>query len=150
MELIEIRIMLIRSGVRKGVRSGVSKYFFQIKRKFICRKNEVGSAAFEFISLLVLLILPVITYFTLSTVKGEQTIREKRIFREISAIMRSGTNFQESFNLAKRFLTLESPESSLNVSCLSGECPHRESVMRIRLTTATSTFVATIRGGKWY
>lgn len=144
--MIEIRTMLIRSGVRNGV----SKYFFQFIRKLIWRENEAGSAVFEFISLLVLLILPVITYFTLSTVKGEQTIREKRIFREISTIMRSGTNFQESFNLARRFLTLESPESSLNVSCLSGNCPHRESVMRIRLTTATSTFVATIRGGRWH
>ena len=132
------------------IRNRLGKHFSLIERKLIWKKNEVGSAVFEFISLLVLLIFPVMTYFTLSTVKSEQTIREKRIFREISAIVSSGTNFQESLNLAKRFLTLEIPESSFNVSCLSGDCPHRESVMRIRLTTATSTYVATIRGGKWY
>ena len=141
MELINIK--------KIPVLSRTEKIFLRIKCSLTWRKNEVGSAVVEFISLMLLLILPVITYFTLSTVKSQQTIQDKRIFREISSIMNSGTNFQESFSLAQRYLSLESSGSALKVSCLSGDCPHRESVMRIILTTPSSLISATIIGGKW-
>jgi hypothetical protein len=71
------------------------------------------------------------------------------MFREITSILSSGTNFQEHYIIAQRYLALENSSSSLYVFCLSGECPHRESVMRITLTSANNTLSATINGGKW-
>lgn len=115
----------------------------------IAIRAEEGSALVEFISLMLLLLLPIVTYFSLLTVETTEKIREDRILREVVEIIRTGGDFQESVALAERFLSLQESRSRLFIYCLSGDCPHRESVMKIELRNSESSMERIVRGGKW-
>lgn len=115
----------------------------------IAIRAEEGSAVVEFISLMFLLLLPIVTYFSLHTVESTEQFREDRILREVVEIIRAGGDFQESVNLAERFLSLQGSSSRLLISCLSGACPHRESIMKIELRNSGGSMERVVRGGKW-
>lgn len=112
-------------------------------------RREEGSAVVEFISLMILLIIPVVFYFTLITIKAGGSLKDGSILREVSEIIKSVSDFQESNSLAQRYISLRSGESSLVISCISGDCPHRDSVMNIELRTAGRITNRIIKGGKW-
>ena len=68
--------------------------------------TEAGNTILEFIFFLVLLIIPLILYFTNITVDSNAKLREEVLFRETIQIIKSGDNFWDSISVAKRFLSL--------------------------------------------
>ncbi len=112
-------------------------------------QSEEGSAVVEFISLICLLIMPVLLYFTLVTVKASSAFKEDEILREVSEIVKSTGDFHESKSLAQRYISLQGGKSSLSMRCVAGDCPHRGSVMMLELRTAGRITHRTVLGGNW-
>ena len=111
-------------------------------------RAEEGSALVEFISLMILLLIPIVSYFTSLTVETNNQMSQERVLREVSEIIRTGSDFHESISLVKRYLSLHDSTSTISIICLSGDCPHRESVMEIELRNSKGAMKRMVRGGK--
>ena len=113
------------------------------------RVSESGNTTIEFIGFLLLLVLPLVTYFAQITHRSimEQTSRE--ILREIIQIVKTGDDFKNSISIAQRYLSLHDSQSQMLVSCASGDCPKRGSTMRIYLKSGGLSLKSTFRGSRW-
>lgn len=110
---------------------------------------EAGSAVIEFLSLTLLLILPLFSYFTLLTVKSNSLHREEELFREMAHIVRSETNLATGTYLAERYIAFREAGGYLSVVCKSGECPGRGSITEIVWYQHDKSLSALITGGNW-
>ena len=112
-------------------------------------KNENGSVVVEFIGLLLLLILPLVSYFTVVAVHASSLHKDKEIFREVIQIFRSESSTQEAANLADRYLVLRGVSGSITVSCKSGNCPQSDSVIEIQWRQPSRVLLSTVKKGNW-
>ena len=110
---------------------------------------EAGNTILEFIFFLVLLIVPLILYFTNITVDSNAKMREEVLFRETIQIVKSGDNFWESIGVANRFLSLHNLDGILKISCLAGDCPAAGSRMKVVLQGKKNLFEETLIGRRW-
>lgn len=110
---------------------------------------EQGSVIVEFISLLILLIIPLFAYFTTVTVKSLSQQKDEEVFREVIQIVRSERTLQAAAYLSQRYLTLRGNEGAIALSCKSGDCPHRGSVVQIKWLRPDHSLIANIEGGNW-
>ena len=111
--------------------------------------TEAGNTILEFIFFLVLLIVPLILYFTNITVDSNAKMREEVLFRETIQIIKSGDNFWDSISVANRFLSLHNSDGILKISCLAGDCPAAGSRMKVVLQGKKNLFEETLIGRRW-
>ena len=111
--------------------------------------TEAGNTILEFIFFLVLLIIPLILYFTNITVDSNAKMREEVLFRETIQIIKSGDNFWDSISVANRFLSLHNSDGILKISCLAGDCPVAGSRMKVVLQGKKNLFEETLIGRRW-
>lgn len=112
-------------------------------------KNEKGNAIIEFISFLLLTIVPVITFFSWTTKEANLRLREEELFYEVIRIVKSGHDFSQSVSIANRYLTLHNSSGALFAKCIAGDCPHRGSRMQISFINGSRSFKTIIDGGSW-
>lgn len=111
--------------------------------------GDFGNTIIEFILFLLLLVLPIFTYFSAITLRSNQQLRDEELFREVVRIVRDGSDFADAISTAHRFLTLHQASGDLNVICLSGECPKRGSNFRVRWQSERGSMESVISGGSW-
>lgn len=110
------------------------------------RVSETGNTTIEFIGFLLLLVLPLVTYFVQITHHSIMEQSSREILREIIQIVKTGDDFNTSISIAQRYLSLHDSQSQMLVSCVSGDCPKRGSIMRIYLKSGGLSLESTFRG----
>jgi len=113
------------------------------------RVSESGNTTIEFIGFLLLLVLPLVTYFVQITHRSIMEQSSREILREIIQIVKTGDDFNTSISIAQRYLSLHDSHSQMLVSCVSGDCPKRGSIMRIYLKSGGLSLESTFRGSRW-
>lgn len=113
------------------------------------RVSESGNTTIEFIGFLLLLVLPLVTYFVQITHHSIMEQSSREILREIIQIVKTGDDFNTSISIAQRYLSLHDSQSQMLVSCVSGDCPKRGSIMRIYLKSGGLSLESTFRGSRW-
>lgn len=113
------------------------------------RVSETGNTTIEFIGFLLLLVLPLVTYFVQITHHSIMEQSSREILREIIQIVKTGDDFNTSISIAQRYLSLHDSQSQMLVSCVSGDCPKRGSIMRIYLKSGGLSLESTFRGSRW-
>lgn len=111
--------------------------------------EEKGNAIVEFITFLLLAILPMFTFFSWVTLDSQHRLRDEEIFHEVIRIVKNGDVLSQSTSIANRYLTLHNSSGELFVSCLIGDCPHRGSRIQIRYIIGRRTLETTFDGGQW-
>lgn len=110
---------------------------------------ERGNTIIEFVSFLTLFFLPLISFFTLITANSVVVLREENMFREIVRIIESGDDFTQAISTARRYVSLQNSPGTLEVTCMSGSCPHRGSLFRVVWIGKKSKIQTVAEGGKW-
>ena len=113
------------------------------------RVSESGNTTIEFIGFLLLLVLPLVTYFVQITHRSIMEQSNREILREVIQIVRTGDDFNTSISIAQRYLSLHDSQSQILVSCVSGDCPKRGSTMRVYLKSQGLSLESTFRGSRW-
>lgn len=111
--------------------------------------RESGNSIVEFISFLLLTIVPLFSFFSWMTIESNNRLREEEIFHEAIRIVKSGDNFSQSVGIANRYLTLHNSDGALQVICLAGDCPRRGSRIQVRFIKGPRTLESTFDGGLW-
>ena len=111
--------------------------------------GEKGNAIVEFISFLLLAIVPLFAFFSWTTTEATLRLRDEEIFHEVTRIIKGGDNLSQSVGIANRYLTLHNSNGSLFVECLVGDCPHRGSEIQILLINGPRQFKTIFEGGLW-
>jgi hypothetical protein len=111
--------------------------------------QEKGNSIIEFISFLLLAILPIFTFFSWMTAESNQRLKDEEMFHEVIRIVKSGDVLSQSVGVANRYLTLHNSHGALFVTCLYGDCPRRGSRIQIRLINGPRTLETTFDGGQW-
>jgi hypothetical protein len=113
------------------------------------KKCESGNAVLEFITFIALLVLPLVTFFSLSTVNSANHSRHEELFREVTQIIRNGEVFSNSVETARRYVSLHDSDGELQIICLRGNCPQRGSEMKISWRGGKTHVETFLRGGSW-
>lgn len=92
---------------------------------------------------------PLFTYFAWVTLSSHSTLKVSEVLREVGQIISTGDNLQNAIYISKRYLVLEGFSGELSVVCVTGDCPHRGSSMRIQLQNGERLFSMTLQGGQW-
>lgn len=111
--------------------------------------REEGNTIIEFVSLLLLLIAPLFTYFVWVTLIAQENLKSAEVLREVGQIINSESDLSTAINISKRYLVLEGFDGDLLVNCITGDCPHRGSVIEIHIQRGVRKFSSTIQGGRW-
>jgi hypothetical protein len=111
--------------------------------------QENGNSIVEFISFLLLALVPIFSFFSWMTIESNQRLRDNGIFHEVIRIVKSGDELSQSIGIANRFLTLHNSDGALYVRCLAGNCPHRGSQIQVRYINGKRTYETTVVGGLW-
>lgn len=112
-------------------------------------KCESGNAVLEFITFITLLVLPLVTFFSASTVNNANHSRNEELFREVTQIIRNGEVFSNSVETARRYISLHNSDGELQVICLRGNCPQRGSEMKVSWRGGKTHIETILRGGSW-
>lgn len=111
--------------------------------------RESGNATLEFIGLLLLLGLPMITYFSQISRDSIEELMNQEVFREVTQIIKYGEDFSESISVARRFLTLHNSQFELVVTCEIGDCPKRGSKIKVILRSQKTVIEGSFGGSQW-
>ena len=111
--------------------------------------REDGSAILEFITIFLLLAIPVISQFSQSTRVSSERMKTQEVLREVRQIIASEENFYTIRNIAQRYIELQGVSGTLQISCESGACPGRGSVIRIEIENYSGKYATNIKGGRW-
>ena len=110
---------------------------------------ESGNTTLEFIGFLILLGLPIMTYFAQLSHNASEELSNQELFREVRQIIKTGEDFNQSITVAKRYLTLHNSRLELVVTCISGDCPKRESTMKLVLKSQKFVLEGVFSGSQW-
>ena len=111
--------------------------------------RENGSAILEFITIFLLLAIPILSQFSQSTRVFAERMKTQEVLREVRQIITSEENLYYIRNIAQRYIELQGVSGSLQISCESGACPGRGSIIRIEIENSSGKYATNIKGGRW-